>query len=78
MFAAVNSCSVEVWIMLPEPAGHGVLSLGGPVQGVQLLHLLPRQLEVPDVQVGLLARRVDALWHEGAVMLQTPPSMQTK
>ncbi len=64
-----SNASIEVWVMFPEPASHGVLIRSGAVQCVQLLHILLGELEVPDVQVGFLPRFFHTLWHQCAILL---------
>jgi hypothetical protein len=73
-----TNASIEVWVMFPEPASHGVLIRSGAVQSIQLFHILLGELEVPDVQVGFLPRFFHTLWHQRAILLQAPPVQKAK
>lgn len=64
---------VEVRVVLPEPAGHGVLARGPALQEGQLGHGGGGQGPTQHREVLLLPVGLGGLGEEGGALLQAPP-----
>merc|ERR1712210_201383 len=66
------SCSIEIWVMFPQPPCHCVLLLFTFVQLVHQSQVLGGKREVPNLEILLLSLSLARLWQKSNPLLQAP------